>query len=275
MPKKDNILSKFKNNLINNERIINDIKLKKKLKNKLSDYQLKLLETFEHKLISNTESSAMELKDEDHYVTYVIFLSIKISSAEDYLLKDNKPIKVIDNIYIGSIGSAIDIKQLKKNRITHIISILDFECNIYSNEFEYLYIKSYDNLSDNLHSKFEEIYNYIKTLLDTNNEQNKIYNEKNSILNNTNTLLKYYSTSSNLNSNNLKNKFIKFENNILIHCFAGVSRSGTILISFLMKYFKLNYEKAYNLAKSKRHKLEPNANFKKQLIEYEKNIITD
>ncbi|KAK4876147.1 hypothetical protein RN001_012569 [Aquatica leii] len=53
--------------------------------------------------------------------------------------------------------------------------------------------------------------------------------------------------------------------NILIHCNAGVSRSSSIVIGFLMLTNKLSYTEAFSIVKSKRHCIRPNSGFEKQL----------
>jgi atypical dual specificity phosphatase len=54
----------------------------------------------------------------------------------------------------------------------------------------------------------------------------------------------------------------------LVHCYAGISRSVTIVISYLMRN-GLDYESAYNYVKSRRPIANPNKGFKKQLIKFE------
>jgi predicted protein tyrosine phosphatase len=56
---------------------------------------------------------------------------------------------------------------------------------------------------------------------------------------------------------------------ILVHCMMGISRSSTIVISYLMKMNKWSFQKAYDFVKSKRSIISPNAGFTNQLIEYE------
>jgi protein-tyrosine phosphatase len=49
--------------------------------------------------------------------------------------------------------------------------------------------------------------------------------------------------------------------NVLVHCFAGISRSATVVIAFLMKYKKMNFEEAFEFTKQKREIINPNFGF--------------
>jgi len=57
----------------------------------------------------------------------------------------------------------------------------------------------------------------------------------------------------------------KNKESILIHCNAGVSRSGAICVAWLMKMFNLNCDQALMMAREKRDKISPNSNFIEQL----------
>lgn len=57
--------------------------------------------------------------------------------------------------------------------------------------------------------------------------------------------------------------------NILVHCMAGVSRSASVVIYYLMKKFHLSWERAKEIVRSKRHIINPNASFQMQLKMYE------
>ena len=59
-------------------------------------------------------------------------------------------------------------------------------------------------------------------------------------------------------------------NNIYIHCAMGISRSPTIVISYLMYKKKMKYEEAYDLVKEKRKVISPNSGFQEQLKKFEK-----
>ncbi len=54
--------------------------------------------------------------------------------------------------------------------------------------------------------------------------------------------------------------------NILINCYAGVSRSATIVIAYLIKSMCLNYMEAYETVRKGRHWINPNKGFREQLI---------
>ena len=60
--------------------------------------------------------------------------------------------------------------------------------------------------------------------------------------------------------------------NVLTHCFAGVSRSSSIVIAFIMKLKKLTFEKALEFVRSRRNCVFPNEGFEKQLMVFEKQI---
>lgn len=56
---------------------------------------------------------------------------------------------------------------------------------------------------------------------------------------------------------------------VLVHCFAGVSRSATIVIAYLMRKFSWEYEKALEYVQEKRKCIDPNIGFLQQLQQYE------
>ncbi len=53
---------------------------------------------------------------------------------------------------------------------------------------------------------------------------------------------------------------------ILVHCHHGRSRSVALITGYLMKYFKLSFESAYQIIKNKKPIVNINADFRTQLI---------
>ena len=54
--------------------------------------------------------------------------------------------------------------------------------------------------------------------------------------------------------------------NVYVHCFAGVSRSGAMVVAYIMKTRKLNLKKALNFVRKRRGQVFPNTGFLKQLM---------
>lgn len=71
-------------------------------------------------------------------------------------------------------------------------------------------------------------------------------------------------------NNFIINALIKKEN-VFCYCFAGVSRSATIILAFLIKKRKMNLQEALNLLSQKRKSICPNPGFLTQLTNYQQN----
>ncbi|CAM5082130.1 unnamed protein product [Eretmochelys imbricata] len=59
---------------------------------------------------------------------------------------------------------------------------------------------------------------------------------------------------------------------VLVHCLAGISRSATIAIAYIMKRMDMSLDEAYRFVKEKRATISPNFNFLGQLLDFEKKI---
>ena len=58
----------------------------------------------------------------------------------------------------------------------------------------------------------------------------------------------------------------------MVHCWAGVSRSSTMIIAYLMKYQGFIFRDALTFVRKKRSKIHPNGSFVSELKIFEQNI---
>ncbi len=78
--------------------------------------------------------------------------------------------------------------------------------------------------------------------------------------------------------NLLSNSFYKIRNvklkkkKVLVHCAAGISRSSTLVLAYLMNCEKMKLFDAFKQVRSKRCVIWPNIGFMNMLIEMEKKL---
>lgn len=57
-------------------------------------------------------------------------------------------------------------------------------------------------------------------------------------------------------------------NKVYVHCVAGISRSATLVIAYIMKTRSMNYQEAFDLVRNQRRVIDPNEGFVRQLALY-------
>jgi hypothetical protein len=159
---------------------------------------------------------------------------------EEYFRDLETPMHFIeDGLFLGSIDAARDRSLLNQNNITRVVSLLDmFDEDDPSGFFEsrnsFRYLEPFDSSIDHLKLKLSDFY--------------------------TSNILKYVPEAI---------KFIsesqKIHRNVLVHCAAGISRSSSIVIAFLMIKYSLNFDEAKKIVKTKRRCICPNQGFESQL----------
>ena len=60
--------------------------------------------------------------------------------------------------------------------------------------------------------------------------------------------------------------------NVLVHCWAGVSRSATIVITYLMKKYDFSFDEAHSFVKKKRRQIYPNPGFVRQMRNFDSQL---
>merc|ERR1719229_841725 len=65
---------------------------------------------------------------------------------------------------------------------------------------------------------------------------------------------------------------IREDGGVLVHCQQGVSRSVSMVLSYLMKYYRMTFDEALALAKAARKQACPNDGFEAQLRELDETL---
>ena len=181
----------------------------------------KLCKDFIHNKNENQEYDKNKLKH--------IMKLIEVFSTMKLLKEDYFPIELIDNLYIGTIGAASNLKQLEKNKITHILIAGEGIKKYFPDKFTYIQFNILDTEIQNIKQYFEQANEFINNAINNNGK-------------------------------------------VLVHCHAGISRSSTICIAYIMKYKKMKFEDALKFVRQKRPKISPNKGFIQQLRNYEKEL---
>ncbi len=163
-----------------------------------------------------------------------------LEEKQQYLIKRRKCKKVPDtyenvnritkHIYLGNKHIAKDIDQLKELGITHIVN-----CAV---ELDYI-TKLYDD-------NFDWIWLPMEDCSMTGNVKDHIEQT-----------VKYIDDA------------VQNNNKVLVHCAAGISRSSSIVIAYLMyKNKNATFDEVYDHVASKRSCCRPNSAFREQLREF-------
>ena len=93
---------------------------------------------------------------------------IKLSSTIKILKDDNAPIEIIPHLFLGSIGSASNLKQLQNFKITHILCCASGIKNFFPNDFKYLNLDILDSEKVNIRQYFEQTNKFIDDAIKNN-----------------------------------------------------------------------------------------------------------
>lgn len=161
-------------------------------------------------------------------------------------------------LYVGNYRDSKDHQQLEKHSITHIIAIHDsprrlVPVSILAFSFMLLHVQSFIDLL--LHFfDFRFIYgsqdkHYLCIMASDTPDQN---------------LSQYFPVC---------NDFIHAarlrEGNVLIHCLAGMSRSVTVAVAYIMSVTQLSWRESLKVVRSGRSVANPNYGFQVQLQDFE------
>jgi len=136
--------------------------------------------------------------------------------------------KILDNLYLGNIEDINNIHFIKNNNILLIINCAS----------EVIIPSSYENMNISIINL-------------------KLYDDPLQKI--------YFNLSEGYPSlNDISDKidyFLKQKKGVLVNCYAGISRSSTFIIAYLMNKYNMNLDDAYSFVINKRLIIKPNSGF--------------
>lgn len=210
---------------------------------------------FQKALIS--EYGVLGAKRDDETVENFEKRMLKIAFFTAKLMKiDNCPKRVLDYLYIGSIGSAYSLENLKEFSITHIICAAESPQLKFENYFQYLRCNLLDDpVQCDENYLIEHIFPLCNSFIS-------------GVLSNEGTL-------NNANEENLSTAAAPNQNRVLVHCYMGCSRSACICCAYLIYAYKMSVKEALDTVRIERPMAEPNSAFMSALYKYYDQITGD
>jgi hypothetical protein len=209
----------------------------------------------EEKRSLNIPPTRMKMKEAVSKTMTYVFLQRALTTSDHEL---REPLDAfLPNIYIGSLKSAFDPFVLAKYGITHIVNACQVE-NAFEHGLDHAIetakLSGQRTSLGDLKGFITPIYHRI-CIPDEIGADIKVY----------------FESAHDFICSALQIPDAK----ILIHCQAGVSRSATIAISYLMKHQNMTLDSAYSCLKSARPRIRPNYGFSEQLINYHQELFPD
>jgi hypothetical protein len=161
-----------------------------------------------------------------------------------YINTDFTADKINGRIFIGDLASASNNQELKKNGVTHIVSVLNGAYEIFPDEFSYKIIHINDDPWVKISKYFEETNKYIENALNES-PNNKVFIHCRKGISRSVTILMAYLIYEKYVSKNLKESDVDdIVSNILteIRLVHEIAKPNDGFIQILKDYIKENYK---------------------------------
>lgn len=145
--------------------------------------------------------------------------------------------QVLPDLYLSDVNSAQNLDLLVEKSVTHILNLTgpvgaSNPKERYPNKFHERFTYYHLCLADEMNVPISDYFHKLHTFIDEGRSRGKV----------------------------------------LVHCEAGISRSSTVVISYLMRTAGLSLKEAYFQVFQQKPNIGPNQNFFQQLIEFEKSL---
>ena len=155
-----------------------------------------------------------------------LLMQLRLIFAVRHAQNDPLPAQLMDHLFLGSIGAAMNKVGLKDLGITHVLTVADKMAPMFPAEFTYMKIDLLDSIDANLLEILPGALDFIESVKESGGK-------------------------------------------VLVHCFAGKSRSSSVCLAYLMKTQHISLLDALRFVREKRPVVMPNTGFLNQLKQFE------
>ncbi|XP_048872089.1 dual specificity protein phosphatase 6-like isoform X1 [Brienomyrus brachyistius] len=190
------------------------------------------------------------------------------------------PVQILPYLYLGCAKDSSNLDVLSKNNIKYILNVTPNLPNTFEHDgdFKYKQIPISDHWSQNLSQFFPEAISFIVLLRWLFGESPEC-----SIAALGDEMYACHLTERGIpetqiqdSASGLSSLFYKEARSkkcgVLVHCLAGISRSVTVTVAYLMQKLHLSLNDAYDFVKQKKSNISPNFNFMGQLLDFERTL---
>jgi len=182
--------------------------------------------------------------------------------SEDSSSRFGPPVQILPHLVLGSAKDSGNLTQLRKMGVTSVLNVSNNCPNHFEGVLEYKCIAVEDSYQADLLSKMDSAIEFISKFYN--------YTPPSCICPyNFSKVTKIHFLFFFLSIDSVKAK----GGCVFVHCHAGISRSATISISYIMKTMGWDLHKSYEFVKHKRPCISPNLHFMGQLLEFEKKLM--
>lgn len=182
------------------------------------------------------------------------------------LFPQGGPVEILPYLFLGSCSHSSDLQGLQACGITAVLNVSASCPNHFEGLLRYKSIPVEDNQMVEISAWFQEAIGFIGTRgtwLQDGGVQGRTWGMVSSLLN----------LPSDPPPISLADSVKNSGGRVLVHCQAGISRSATICLAYLIQSHRVRLDEAFDFVKQRRGVISPNFSFMGQLLQFETQVL--
>lgn len=176
--------------------------------------------------------------------------------------------EILPYLYLGSCSHSSDLQGLQARGITAVLNVSASCPNHFEGLLHYKSIPVEDNQMVEISAWFQEAIGFIGKGASAQGSGGAVWGAAGGGL---------FPPSTSLSDSPLPISFADSVKNsggrVLVHCQAGISRSATICLAYLIQSHRVRLDEAFDFVKRRRGVISPNFSFMGQLLQFETQVL--